>query len=343
MLVIEQIEKLKKEKLELLTVLCGEDVGQYQIAKDLLLRQIDFDPTDLGFAYFDMSEADYSQVDLDLVSLPFFSDEKVVILDYFSDLTTDKKRHLTDDELKQFEAYLENPVETTRLVILAPGKLDSKRRLVKLLKRDGLVLEVNPLREMDLKNHFQKEIMRLGLQMGGEVFQYLLEKSNFDFAEISKNLVFLQSYKGKETIEISDIDAAIPKTLQDNIFDLTQLILQSKVDEARNLVRDLRLQGEEEVKLIAIMLTQFRTYLQVQILVEQGRGEQQIVAELSTIMGRKVNPYQVKYALRDSRYLSIGFLKKVVRLLIETDYQIKTGRFDKDYLFDLTLLKIATS
>ncbi|HEM3216512.1 TPA: DNA polymerase III subunit delta [Streptococcus suis] len=342
-LVIEQIEKLKKEKLELLTVLCGEDIGQYQIAKDLLLRKLDFEPADLSFAYFDMSEADYSQVDLDLVSLPFFSDEKVVILDYFSDLTTDKKRHLTDDELKQFEVYLENPVETTRLVILAPGKLDSKRRLVKLLKRDGLVLEANHLKEMDLKNHFQKEIMRLGLQMGGEVFQYLLEKSNFDFAEISKNLVFLQSYKGKETIEISDIDAAIPKTLQDNIFDLTQLILQSKVDEARNLVRDLRLQGEEEVKLIVIMLTQFRTYLQVQILVEQGRGEQQIVAELSTIMGRKVNPYQVKYALRDSRHLSIGFLKKVVRLLIETDYQIKTGRFDKDYLFDLVLLKIATA
>ncbi|MFX3816645.1 DNA polymerase III subunit delta, partial [Streptococcus suis] len=76
-----------------------------------------------------------------------------------------------------------------------------------------------------------------------------------DFAEISKNLVFLQSYKRKDTIEISDIDADIPKTLQDNIFDLTHLILQSKVDEARNLVRDLRFQGEEEVKLIAIMLT----------------------------------------------------------------------------------------
>ncbi|HEM4750423.1 TPA: DNA polymerase III subunit delta, partial [Streptococcus suis] len=82
MLVIEQIEKLKKEKLELLTVLCGEDIGQYQIAKDLLLRKLDFEPADLSFAYFDMSEADYSQVDLDLVSLPFFSDEKVVILDY---------------------------------------------------------------------------------------------------------------------------------------------------------------------------------------------------------------------------------------------------------------------
>lgn len=343
MTVIEQFEQIKKGNLGLLTILCGEDVGQYHIAKDLLMKQLEFDTSDLGFAYFDMSEADYHQVDLDLVSLPFFSDEKVVILDYFADLTTDKKRYLTDDELKQFEAYLENPVETTRLIILAPGKLDSKRRLVKLLKRDGLVLEANPLKEMELKNHFQNEVGRLGLRMDPDVFHYLMVKSNFDFAEVSKNLVFLQSYRGQNEISLADIDVAIPKTLQDNIFDLTQLVLQTKMDEASHLVRDLRLQGEDEIKLIAIMLTQFRTYLQVQILHEQGRGEQQIVTALSDLSGRKINPYQVKYALRDSRNLSVGFLKKVVKLLIETDYQIKTGQFDKDYLFDIALLRIATS
>ena len=343
MTVIEQIEQIKKGNLGFLTILCGEDVGQYHIAKDLLMKQLEFDTSDLGFAYFDMSEADYHQVDLDLVSLPFFSDEKVVILDYFADLTTDKKRYLTDDELKQFEAYLENPVETTRLIILAPGKLDSKRRLVKLLKRDGLVLEANPLKEMELKNHFQNEVGRLGLRMDPDVFHYLIVKSNFDFAEVSKNLVFLQSYRGQNEISLADIDVAIPKTLQDNIFDLTQLVLQTKMDEANHLVRDLRLQGEDEIKLIAIMLTQFRTYLQVQILHEQGRGEQQIVTALSDLSGRKINPYQVKYALRDSRNLSVVFLKKVVKLLIETDYQIKTGQFDKDYLFDIALLRIATS
>ncbi len=343
MTVIEQIEQIKKGNLGLLTILCGEDVGQYHIAKDLLMKQLEFDTSDLGFAYFDMSEADYHQVDVDLVSLPFFSDEKVVILDYFADLTTDKKRYLTDDELKQFEAYFENPVETTRLIILAPGKLDSKRRLVKLLKRDGLVLEANPLKEMELKNHFQNEVRRLGLRMDPDVFHYLMVKSNFDFAEVSKNLVFLQSYRGQNEISLADINVAIPKTLQDNIFDLTQLVLQTKMDEASHLVRDLRLQGEDEIKLIAIMLTQFRTYLQVQILHEQGRGEQQIVTALSDLSGRKINPYQVKYALRDSRNLSVGFLKKVVKLLIETDYQIKTGQFDKDYLFDIALLRIATS
>ncbi|MDG3132060.1 DNA polymerase III subunit delta [Streptococcus suis] len=343
MVVIEQIEQLQREHLGMLTVLSGEDSGQYQIAKEQLLRQIQFDAADLSFAYFDMSEVNYSQVDLDLVSLPFFSDEKVVILDYFADLTTDKKRYLTDDELKKFEAYLEHPAQTTRLIVLVPGKLDSKRRLVKLLKRDGLILEANPLKEIELKTYFQKEIRRLGLQMEDSVLHHLLVKSNADFAEVKKNLTFLQSYKGTKCISQGDIEALIPKTLQDNIFDLTQLVLQSKMDEARILVGDLRLQGEEEIKLIAIMLNQFRTYLRVNMLKEEGKGEQQIVAELSEIAGRKINPFQIKYALRDSRHLSIGFLKKVIRLLIETDYQIKTGRFDKDYLFDLVLLKIANS
>ncbi|HFH9837197.1 TPA: DNA polymerase III subunit delta [Streptococcus suis] len=343
MTIIDQIETLSKDKLGLLTVLSGEDVGQYQVARDKLLEVIDFDVADLSYTYFDLSESDYAQIELDMVSLPFFADEKIVILDYFSDITTDKKRYLGDEELKKFEQYLENPVETTRLVILARGKLDSKRRLVKILKRDGLVLEANPLKEADLRTYFHRQIKNLDLNLESSAFEHLLNKSNFDFSELTKNLQFLKSFKGTNTITVADIKLAIPKTLQDNIFDLTQLVLRSNMDEARNLVRDLRLQGEDEIKLIAIMLTQFRTYLQVQLLKEQGKGEQQIVVALSEATGRKVNPYQVKFALRDSRNLSIGFLKKVVRLLIETDFKIKTGQFDKDYLFDLALLKIATS
>lgn len=339
--IIEEIQTIKKEKLGLVTVLTGDDPGQFQLAKSAFLKQIAFDASDLAYAYFDMSESDYTQVDLDLVSLPFFSDEKIVLLDYFADLTTDKKRYLTDDELKQFEVYLENPVDTTRLVIFAQGKLDSKRRLVKILKRDARVLEANEMKEADLKNYFQKEVARLGIQMEPGVFEELLVKSNLDFAEMTKNLVFLQSYKAGAVISHQDIQLAIPKTLQDNLFDLTQLILSKKINQAQSLVRDLRLQGEDEIKLLAVLLTQFRTYLQVQLLTHEGRGEQQIVTELSDIQGRKVNPYQVKFVLRDSRGLSLGFLKEVVRLLIKTDYQIKTGVYEKDFLFDMTLLKIA--
>lgn len=343
MTIIDEIQKIKKENIGLLTVLTGEDVGQFQLAKEALLKQIGFDSSDLTYAYFDMSEIDYTQVELDLVSLPFFSDEKIVILDYFADVTTSKKRYLSDEELKKFEDYLSQPVETTRVIVIAGGKLDSKRRLVKLLKRDGLVLEANHLKEAELRQFFMQAVEKMGLSMDNKVMDHLLVKSNLDFAEIHKNLAFLQSYKGRDRISLDDIEQAIPKSLQDNLFDMSQLLLQGKIDQARSLVRDLRLQGEDEIKLTAILLNQFRLFLQVQLLYKEGLSEQHMVTELSGITGRKINPFQVKFALRDSRSLSVSFLKEAVQVLIETDYQMKQGQFDKDYLFDIALLKIASA
>lgn len=342
MLAIEEVNQLCLENLPAVTILTGDDVGQFELLKSQFLQQIRYEIADLRYTHFDMKEASYPDVEIDLVSLPFFSEEKIVILDHFLDITTAKKRYLTDEELKSFEQYLENPADTTKLVIFAEGKLDSKRRIVKLLKRDGKIFEASEPKEQELRTYFSKQVQEQELELRSQVLEELLIKSDFDFSEISKNLAFLKDYKKDGIITSEDIAEAIPKTLQDNIFDLTQMILHQKVDAARSLVRDLTLQGEDEMKLIAIMLGQFRIFAQVKILFENGRNESQIVADLSGYLGRKVNPYQIKYALRDVRSLSLEILQKSLSCLIETDYQIKSGVYEKDYLFDLALLKIVT-
>lgn len=342
MIAIDNVNKLSKADLGLITLVTGEDEGQYAQLKQVLLARIGFDSSDLTYSYFDMSETPYATAEMDLESLPFFAEEKVVILDHFHDLTTSKKAYLDDKALKRFEAYLEQPLATTRLIIFAPGKLDSKRRLVKRLKRDALLLEANPLKEADLRAYFQKEARQLGLTFEDGVFEQLLMKANFDFGEMVKNLAFLQAYKPSGQISLKDIQEAIPRSLMDNIFELTRLILQGKSDDSRELVRDLRLQGEDEIKLIAVMLGQFRLFLQVKLLASQGKTESQMVADLSDLLGRQVNPYQIKFALRDSRSLSLAFLSACVRILIKTDYQIKAGLFEKVYLLDLALLQMIT-
>ena len=340
---ITDIKHLTVQTLPPILVLTGEDVGQFEWLKKDILKKIGYDPSDLNYSYFDMKEASYAEVELDLVSLPFFADEKIVILDHLLDLTTAKKRNLTDEDLKQFENYLENPSESTRLVIFAEGKLDSKRRLVKLLKRDAQIIEATTPKEQDLKRYFSSQAQELGLHFVGDSLDQLLLKSGYDFGELQKNLALLRAYKEDGQITLEDIEEVVPKSLQDNIFDLTQMILKRQIDQARNLVKDLRLQGEDEIKLIAILLGQFRMFSQVKIFSEEGQSESQIVASLSDLSGRKVNPYQVKFALRDSRRLSLSFLKQAMTTFIETDYAIKSGTYEKDYLFDLALLKVANS
>ncbi len=340
---ISDTKHLTVQTLPPILVLTGEDVGQFEWLKKDILKKIGYDPSDLNYSYFDMKEASYAEVELDLVSLPFFADEKIVILDHLLDLTTAKKRNLTDEDLKQFENYLENPSESTRLVIFAEGKLDSKRRLVKLLKRDAQIIEATTPKEQDLKRYFSSQAQELGLHFVGDSLDQLLLKSGYDFGELQKNLALLRAYKEDGQITLEDIEEVVPKSLQDNIFDLTQMILKRQIDQARNLVKDLRLQGEDEIKLIAILLGQFRMFSQVKIFSEEGQSESQIVASLSELSGRKVNPYQVKFALRDSRRLSLSFLKQAMTTFIETDYAIKSGTYEKDYLFDLALLKVANS
>lgn len=338
---LQTIKKISAENLPPILVLSGDDIGQFEWMKEQLLKKVGYDSSDLNYSYFDMKETAYSEVELDLVSLPFFADEKIVILDHFVDVTTAKKRYLTDDELQSFEGYLSAPLETTRLIVIAEGKLDSKRRIVKLLKRDAQLLEATELKEQELRAHFAEEIKSLGLAIDSQAFDQLLIKSGFDFSEIQKNLEFLKTYKGASSITITDIEEAIPKTLQDNLFDLIQMILKKQIDSARSLVKDLRLQGEDEIKLLAILLSQFRIYTQVKLLKQEGRTESQIVSDLSELTGRKVNPYQVKFALRDSRGISLSYLEQAICLLIDTDFQMKSGTYEKDYLFDLALLKLA--
>ena len=338
---LQTIKKISAENLPPILVLSGDDIGQFEWMKEQLFKKVGYDSSDLNYSYFDMKETAYSEVELDLVSLPFFADEKIVILDHFVDVTTAKKRYLTDDELQSFEGYLSAPLETTRLIVIAEGKLDSKRRIVKLLKRDAQLLEATELKEQELRAHFAEEIKSLGLAIDSQAFDQLLIKSGFDFSEIQKNLEFLKTYKGASSITITDIEEAIPKTLQDNLFDLIQMILKKQIDSARSLVKDLRLQGEDEIKLLAILLSQFRIYTQVKLLKQEGRTESQIVSDLSELTGRKVNPYQVKFALRDSRGISLSYLEQALCLLIDTDFQMKSGTYEKDYLFDLAVLKLA--
>ncbi len=74
MIAIEEIGRITPDNLGLVTVLAGEDLGQYAQMKEKLFQVIGFNKDDLAFSYFDLSEEDYQNAELDLESLPFLSD-----------------------------------------------------------------------------------------------------------------------------------------------------------------------------------------------------------------------------------------------------------------------------
>lgn len=202
--------------------------------------------------------------------------------------------------------------------------------LSKNLKKIAFDLEATDLKSNELTQYFVSDS---GLQPN--IVNLIIEKSNANFAIIRQNIEMVKTYADGRAITPDDVQAAVPKSLSDNIFDLTELILKSKLVDARALVADLVLQGEDEIKLLSILTTNFRLYFQIKLLLDKHYTDRQLVEFL------KINPYRLKFLVGPARARSKAFLAQALRQLIDTDFKIKSGQADKKFLLDMALIRLS--
>lgn len=336
MSVFDEFEKIKKAGLPQILVIYGEEQALVQELKRQLFELVNFQPEDLGQAYFDLNPANADLALEELESLPFFSDQRLVILENLTNLTTAKKKVLSDKQFARFEQFLDAPSETTQLVLIIPSKLDSRLKVTKKLKKEATLLEASELKPQELLSYFSQE-----LDWSRNLIERLFEKSNFNFSVIKQNIALVKTYLGDAPARLEAIEKAVPKSLQDNIFDLTGMIFSGNIIAARSLVADLILQGQELIQLLAILNNNYKLYYKVLLMREKGWSEAQQVDFLKKNGNPRQHPYPVKLANQAVSRLSKKVLQQSLRQLIELDYQLKSSAADKEYLFDLTLIKLA--
>lgn len=329
MTVFDDFDKLKKNGLPQMLVLVGEEEDLLQELKEQLFSTLHFSATDLSQAYFDLtaSNADLALEELD--SLPFFSENKVVILENLVNLTTVKKTIFDEKQSQRFESFLQNPLPSTQLILILHGKLDSRLKVVKKLKTRATILEAAPLRTAELVQYFTH---LTGLSK--PILTRISEKSADRFSVIKQNIDLVKMYAAGREPTVDDVEKVIPKSLEDNVFQLSDWVFKGKIGQARELVHDLTLQGEDLIKILAILTNAFRLDLQVKIMQEKGWSEAQQIQFLN------IHPYPVKLANQLVRKINLTELSKGLLMLIELDFQLKNNTADKDYLFDVTLIKL---
>jgi len=330
MSIFNELEKIKQTGLPQFLIVAGEVEDILTEAKNQIFEFVGFDSNDMGQSYFDLDtqNADFALEELE--SLPFFADKKLVIFENLSNLTTAKKIIFDEKQMQRFESFLDNPLETTQLIIVLHGKLDSRLKVTKKLKKIATILTAEELKSQELNAYFQSKTA-----LKNNILRAVFEKSNFTFSTIKQNIALLETYAMGKEISLADVEKVVPKSLQDNIFDLTDLIFKGKLNEARTLIADLLLQGEEVIKILTILTNSYRLYYQVKLMKDKGWSEIQQTSQL------KIHPYRVKLANQVVGRLSSQNLAQSLKLLIETDYQIKSGYGDAKYLLDLSVIKLA--
>lgn len=99
------------------------------------------------------------------------------------------------------------------------------------------------------------------IKMERSAIDLFLRLTDLDLSKMMRELQKLVLYgQNQQQITVREVEELVPKTLEHNIFDMTQYILKGKTEQALRLYEDLVMQGEETIKINAILLSQLRLF-----------------------------------------------------------------------------------
>ncbi|KRL67866.1 DNA polymerase III subunit delta [Companilactobacillus versmoldensis] len=330
-------QQLKKGQIEPVYYLTGQEsafISQIQTAFKHLLTP---EEAEMNFSSFDLEDVPLADLVGEAISAPFFGERRLVFADNPYFMTAEKKRHTVDQDPDVLIKYIQHPAPSTVLVIFANyEKLDARKKINKQLKKNAVNVEAGKLDNHLLAKTLQSQLATENFKIEPQALDLLISKTKGSYSDALNQLNKLKLYALRtKTIDQAAVDQLVPQSLDDNVFDLMNQILQKNITQAEELYRQFLLQKIDPILLTAIFTSQLRSLIQTKILSQKGLSESTIAKQL------RIHPYRVKMSLQQSRKLKISQLVNMFHQIVELDYQVKSGQGDKELLFDLFIAKFA--
>lgn len=337
---IDVISKIKKGNLSPVYLLYGTESF---LIEDTVHRIIEAGITEeereFNLSKFEMTEHPVEIAVEEAYTFPFMGGRRIVIIKEAYFLTNTKVQTKVDHNLKKLEEYLENPAPETIVIIHAPyEKVDDRKKICKMLKKKAEVLDGSPLDEKLLYQWVDEKAAEQGVSIEKAATEQLLALTSAELMLMSTELRKLAIYVGEnETITKDIVDELVARSLEQNIFALVDGVVKKKVDVSWKIFQDLLKQKEDPLKIVALMVRQFRILYQVKQLSQQGYSQKQMASQL------KLHPYVVKLAAQQTNHFKDEELLSLLDQLANIDYEIKTGQIDKTLAVELFLSKRSAS
>ena len=272
---------------------------------------------------YDMEEINISNVIEELDTYSFWNLEKIVHAKNANFLSSEKQSIEHDIDL--LEKYLNNP-NPANILILSCHKLDSKKNIVKLVKKVCEVLDSN----IDLNIYIKNKCNNIKIR--NENISYLLSCTGSDLSRINNELDKLIQFSDKE-ITKNDIDLVVIKKIDGNIFDLIDAIIKKDKKRSLNIYNNIINYGEDFYKIFIALSNQIRLIYQVKVLKNLTNDE--IASNLNL-----KNPKQVmaiRYKINN--YTETELINYLHKLSI-IDEELKLGKCLEEMIFPIFIANL---
>jgi DNA polymerase III delta subunit len=184
------------------------------------------------------------------------------------------------------------------------------------------MVEFKQLTTAELVEYAQSQI-----KITKPVAEILAMVSENNLSALKNNILKLKNYvSGSVTEDHIEEVCHIPDTFK--VFDMIDAICRKESEKALYIFHRL---GENNVKLLSLLYSQYRKILMVKVLSEQGKSTDEIMRIT------KLAKFLVDNCKKMSKFYSVKALIQIVDKLFDLDIKIKTGRCTDAIVYSLIL------
>lgn len=320
-------EDLKTGQFKQVYLLYGEESYLKKQYKDKLSKAMLQDGDTLNYTYFEGKGTDAGQV-IDLAeTLPFFAPRRLIVLEdtgFFKSASGD----LAD--------YIRNMPETACLLFVE-SEVDKRGKLYKAVKEKGRIVEMTKQDGTTLQKWVLSMVKKEGRQITQAAVRHFLTKVGDDMENIHGELEKLFCYTlGAQEITIHDIEEICTTHIDNKIFDMINAVADKKQKQALLYYYDLLTLKEPPMRILFLMVRQFRILMEVSEMSRRGYGKKEISENV------KIPPFAVGRYLTQAQKFSGTELRKILEDCAETEEEVKTGKLSDTMAVELLIVQYSS-
>jgi DNA polymerase-3 subunit delta len=226
------------------------------------------------------------------------------------------------------------------LLLTSSAKPDGRLKSTKLLKQIATVQEFSLLPSWDsdgILKQVKAEAVAQQIRLSPAAAELLAVAVGNDARKLAMELEKLVLFAGEtaDSISAEMVQQLVPASAY-NSFQVATALRQGNLDHALESLTHLLDHNEPALKILAVLVGQFRTWLWVKLMTEQGERDPKAIAQAAEIG----NPNRVYFLQKEVLPVTGKSLHLSLSILLQLEYSLKRGQPERE-AFPLALLRIS--
>lgn len=312
----------------MLLFLYGEDSFRSREKLNQIKKKfLEKDKQGLNLAVFG-EEIIFSKIREVIFQAPFLGKSRLVILENASAALKQER-----EKIVNFLTGQKIP-DYTILIFWENGIPDRRGVFFKTLVKIAKAEEFTALGSFAIQKWIIQKVSQSGGKIESQAQSELALRLGNDLHVLTNTLDQLLAYKGKQEINLDDLDHFAPVKLEADIFQLVDALSRKERKAALKFIQDQVALGAEELYLLAMITYAFRNLIVVKDLENRGLSRQELVS------ASRLHPFVVQKTLSCASRFSLEELKKIYLKLMDLDIKIKTGSITPNFGLEMLIFGV---